>query len=283
MKKIAIIGYGYVGKAMEQFFKDHYEIVVYDPYVNFGKGARGNDPRAITRPNLSSGLQAKKNEVNKCYASFVCVPTPRSEDGSCDVSIVEETLEWLDTEVIVIKSTVEVGTTERLSKQYNRKIVFSPEYVGESTYWTPFNFHTDMKETPFYTFGGDKEECSKVIDLFLPVVGPCKQYNITNSTAAEMAKYMENAFYATKVAFCNELYDICEAVDVDWNEVRELWLSDPRLHRMHTAVFKDNRGFGGKCLPKDVSALVSIANKNNCNSLLLKGVLSSNKKVRNVK
>jgi UDPglucose 6-dehydrogenase len=283
MKKIAIIGYGYVGKAMEQFFKDHYEIVVYDPYVNFGKGARGNDPRAITRPNLSSGLQAKKNEVNKCYASFVCVPTPRSEDGSCDVSIVEETLEWLDTEVIVIKSTVEVGTTERLSKQYNRKIVFSPEYVGESTYWTPFNFHTDMKETPFYTFGGDKEECSKVIDLFLPVVGPCKQYNITNSTAAEMAKYMENAFYATKVAFCNELYDICEAVDVDWNEVRELWLSDPRLHRMHTAVFKDNRGFGGKCLPKDTRALVSIAEKNKCNSLLLRGVLSSNDIIRNKK
>jgi|ETNmetMinimDraft_2_1059921.scaffolds.fasta_scaffold43865_2 UDPglucose 6-dehydrogenase len=283
MKKIAIIGYGYVGKAMEQFFKDHYEIVVYDPYVNFGKGARGNDPRAITRPNLSSGLQAKKNEVNKCYASFVCVPTPRSEDGSCDVSIVEETLEWLDTEVIVIKSTVEVGTTERLSKQYNRKIVFSPEYVGESTYWTPFNFHTDMKETPFYTFGGDKEECSKVIDLFLPVVGPCKQYNITNSTAAEMAKYMENAFYATKVAFCNELYDICEAVDVDWNEVRELWLSDPRLHRMHTAVFKDNRGFGGKCLPKDIRALVSIAEKNKCNSLLLRGVLSSNDIIRNKK
>jgi len=283
VKKIAIIGYGYVGKAMEQFFKDHYEIVVYDPYVNFGKGARGNDPRAITRPNLSSGLQAKKNEVNKCYASFVCVPTPRSEDGSCDVSIVEETLEWLDTEVIVIKSTVEVGTTERLSKQYNRKIVFSPEYVGESTYWTPFNFHTDMKETPFYTFGGDKEECSKVIDLFLPVVGPCKQYNITNSTAAEMAKYMENAFYATKVAFCNELYDICEAVDVDWNEVRELWLSDPRLHRMHTAVFKDNRGFGGKCLPKDTRALVSIAEKNKCNSLLLRGVLSSNDIIRNKK
>jgi UDPglucose 6-dehydrogenase len=259
MKKIAIIGYGYVGKAMDKFFKNHYEVVLYDPFL---------------------GYETTKDDVNQCHVSFICVPTPRSEDGSCDVSIVEGVLEWLDTEIIVIKSTVEVGTTERLSKQYNRKIVFSPEYVGESTYWTPFNFHTDMKETPFYTFGGDKEECSKVIDLFLPVVGPCKQYNISDSTTAEMAKYMENAFYATKVAFCNELYDICESVDVDWNEVRELWLADPRLHRMHTAVFKDNRGFGGKCLPKDVRALVSMAEKNNCNSLLLKGVLSSNNKVR---
>ena len=262
MKKIAIIGHGYVGKAMEQFFKDHYELVIYDPFL---------------------GYETTEDDVNQCHASFVCVPTPRGEGGSCDVSIVEGVLEWLDTEVIVIKSTVEVGTTERLSKQYNRKIVFSPEYVGESTYWTPFNFHTDMKETPFYIFGGTKKTCSKVIDLFLPVTGPCKRYQITDSLTAEMAKYMENAFYATKVAFCNELYDICKAVGVDWNEVREYWTTDPRLHRMHTAVFKDNRGFGGKCLPKDVNALVSIAEKNKCNSLLLRGVLSSNKKVRNKK
>jgi UDP-glucose 6-dehydrogenase len=98
-----------------------------------------------------------------------------------------------------------------------------------------------------------------------------------------MAKYMENAFYATKVAFCNELYDICDAVSVDWNEVRELWMSDPRLHRMHTAVFKDNRGFGGKCLPKDTSALVQIAKKAKVTSDLLEGVLSSNEKVRDLK
>ena len=94
---------------------------------------------------------------------------------------------------------------------------------------------------------------------------------------------MENAFYATKVAFCNELYDICDAVNVDWNVVRELWLSDPRLHRMHTAVFKDKRGFGGKCLPKDTLALVQIAKKAGATSDLLEGVLSSNKKVRNKK
>tara|TARA_R100000008_G_scaffold63257_1_gene40482 strand:+ start:397 stop:1194 length:798 start_codon:yes stop_codon:yes gene_type:complete len=261
MKKIAIIGHGYVGNAMEKFFKDHYEIVIYDP---------------------PAGYKTTKDEVNKCYASFVCVPTPRSEDGSCDISIVEETFEWLDTEVLVIKSTVEVGTTEMLSKKYDKNIVFAPEYVGESTYWTPwpFNFDRDMKETPFYTFGGDVYECNKVIDLFLPVTGPCKKYNISDSKTAEMAKYIENSFYATKVAFCNELYDICEAVDVNWNEARELWLCDPRVNPMHTAVFKENRGFGGKCFPKDVSALVSTAEKFKVQSDVLKGVLSSNSKVR---
>ena len=261
MKKIAIVGHGYVGKAMEKFFEKHYELVIYDP---------------------PAGYAVTKDDVNECDATFICVPTPRSEDGSCDISLVEDVVSWINTEIIVIKSTIEVGTTKILSERYDKDLVFSPEYVGESTYWTPFNFHHDMKETPFYTFGGNKNSCSKVIDLILPVTGPCKQYNITDSTTAEMAKYMENAFYATKVAFCNELYDICDAVNVDWNAVRELWLSDPRLHRMHTAVFKDNRGFGGKCLPKDTSALVQIAKKAGVTSDLLEGVLSSNKKVRNV-
>ena len=264
--KVAIIGYGYVGKAMYKFFKNHYEMKVYDPF--------------IPEEDSPVGHTSNKSEINDCCISFICVPTPMSDDGSCDTSLVEETMEWLDTESIVIKSTVAVGTTARLSKRYNRNIVFSPEYVGESTYWTPFNFHHDMKETPFYTFGGDKKECSKVIDVFLPVVGPCKKYNYTDSTTAEMAKYMENAFYATKVAFCNELYDICSNVGVDWNEVRELWTTDPRLHRMHTAVFKNNRGFGGKCLPKDTNALVKIAEKNGSSAHLLKGVLESNQEVR---
>tara|TARA_R110002020_G_scaffold351859_1_gene565050 strand:- start:8 stop:799 length:792 start_codon:yes stop_codon:yes gene_type:complete len=259
MKKIAIIGHGYVGKAMERFFKEHYETVNYDP---------------------PAGYKITKDDVNECYATFVCVPTQKNEDGSCDVSIVEETLEWLDTEIIVIKSTVAVGTTERLSKQYNKEIIFSPEYIGESTYWSPFTFDADMKETPFYIFGGDKDVCSRVVDLYLPVTGPCKRYIISDSTTAEMAKYMENAFYATKIAFCNELYDICKASDVDWNEVRELWLADPRINPMHTAVFKDKRGFGGKCLPKDISALSKIADKVGVQSDLLKGVLSSNSKVR---
>ena len=83
--KIGIIGHGYVGKAMERFFKDHYELVLYDP---------------------PAGYTTTKDDINSCDVSFVCVPTPKDEDGSCDISMVEDTLEWLDTEIIVIKSTV---------------------------------------------------------------------------------------------------------------------------------------------------------------------------------
>ena len=105
MSKIAIIGYGYVGKAMKKFFENHYELVIYDP---------------------PAGYKTTKAEVNECDVTFVCVPTPKSEDGSCDISIVEESVRWVDTELIIIKSTVEVGTTKRLSKNFNKDLVFSP-------------------------------------------------------------------------------------------------------------------------------------------------------------
>lgn len=255
-KKIGIIGYGYVGKALHRFFENHYEVFIYDP-------------------NLKTSNS--KEEINETDIVFISVPTPRSENGQCDISIVEESIKWLDVDVIVIKSTVEIGTTNLLIEKYNKNIVFSPEYIGESTYWSPYDFHTDMKETPFFIFGGETNLCSKVIDIFLPVTGPCKRYIKTDSKSAEMAKYMENSFYATKITFCNEMYDICEKIDVDWNEVRELWLADPRINPMHTAVFKDKRGFSGKCLPKDTSALNYIAKENGLPSLLLNSVLESNK------
>lgn len=254
-KKVSIIGYGYVGKALHNFFKDHYEVYIYDPHIE----------------NSST-----KREINKTDFAFISVPTPRGDNGECDISIVEETVKWLKVDTIIIKSTVEIGTTEMLKNKYGKDIVFSPEYIGESSYWSPYEFHTDMKETPFFIFGGDKNSCSNVIDLFLPVTGPCKRYITSDSKTAEMAKYMENSFYATKITFCNEMYDICDKIDVDWNEVRELWLADPRINPMHTAVFKDKRGFSGKCLPKDTSALNFIAKENNLPSLLLDSVLRSN-------
>lgn len=254
--KISIIGYGYVGKALEKFFKEHYQVLIYDPFQ-----------KSITKT---------KEEINKTDYAFICVPTPRSENGKCDISVVEETMDWLDVDTIIIKSTVEIGTTERLVERYKKNIIFSPEYIGESTYWSPYDFHTDMKETPFFIFGGDKKTCNKVIDLFLPVVGPCKKYVISDSKTAEMAKYMENSFYATKITFCNEMYDLCEVLGIEWNEARELWLQDPRINPMHTAVFKDKRGFGGKCLPKDTSALNYIAKQHGLHSLVLDGVLKAN-------
>lgn len=254
--KIGIVGInGYVGKAFAEFFHKKYDITGYDP---------------------AQAVSLKKEQVNECDLGVICVPTPMDQMGRCDSSIVEETVAWLETPLIIIKSTVEPGTTERLRKKYAKRIVFSPEYAGESSYWTPYKFHTEVVETPFFIFGGDKKDCSALVDIYTPIAGPVKTYRITDSTSAEIAKYAENAFYAMKIAFCNEMYDVCERSGTTWNEVRELWLLDPRINPMHTLVFKNKRGFRGKCLPKDVSALVKYAETIGVNLGILKSVLESN-------
>lgn len=84
-----------------------------------------------------------------------------------------------------------------------------------------------------------------------------------------------------KVAYCNEIYDLCEKLGTNYYEVRDLWLLDPRTTKSHTAVFTDERGFGGKCFPKDTKALVKLGDKVGINLEILKSVLDSNEKQLN--
>ncbi len=91
---------------------------------------------------------------------------------------------------------------------------------------------------------------------------------------------MENAFLAMKVSFCNEMYDIASVLGVDYNELRELWLLDPRIGRSHTFVFPDDRGYGGACLPKDVKALVNSAASHGHAARLLTEMIEANKDQR---
>lgn len=270
-KRIGIIGYGYVGKAMARLFEKNYSVCVYDTSSG-------------VKPESDLHKFVGRDEINQCDLGVICVPTPRGERGECDISYVEDVLSWLATPHTLLKSTVSVGTTEALCKKFKRKIVFSPEYCGESTYWTPYAFHTDIKETPFFIFGGDRKECSKMVDFFMPVTGPTKTYRMTDSRTAEMVKYMENTFYATKIAFCYEIDQICRVMGVDYNEARDLWLLDPRINPMHTAVFETNdRPFSGKCLPKDLSALVSSSQGEGYDASLLREVLSTNDRIASLR
>lgn len=263
-KKIGIIGLGYVGSAMHRFFESHYDVIFYDP----------NKPGTAT-----------KEEISACDLVCVCVPTPSKADGACDTSLVCDAVMWITgNPLILIKSTVEPGTTDRLKTITGKRLVFSPEYCGESSYWTPYKFHTDIKETPFFIFGGAPKDTSKCVDFFLRVTGPVKTYRQTTAQAAEMAKYMENTFYATKIAFCYEIATMCERFGIDFNEVRELWLLDPRINPMHTAVFKGNKKpFGGKCLPKDLAALVTYAMDRSYFPWLLQEVQSTNERLEKIR
>jgi len=267
MKKILVVGHGYVGKAMVEFFSKKYDVYVYDPVV-----------KHIDLPNKQNVKKVDDLNEKEIDMAVICVPTKMNADGSCDVSLVVDTLTKLKTDLVLVKSTVKPGTMDNLKKFFPKKLVFSPEFIGESSYWSTSKFDRDVVETPWFIFGGDKKDCSEVIDYFLPITGPEKEYRITDYKTSELVKYVENVFGATKVTFCNEIYDICEKFGVEYNEVRDLWLLDPRVSKVHTAVFKDNRGFGGKCFPKDINALVNACHNVGYKPVLLEAAIEANKK-----
>ncbi len=250
--KVAIVGAGAVGNAIARLFPGS---VIFD------------EPKRI----------GSRSDVNACDAAFVCVPTPRGTDGSCDISIVEDVVSWLQAPLIIIRSTVSVGTTRSLAAKYGKRVVFQPEYGPAETPDHPFN---DLLKVRWIILGGDRSSTNKAARLWQDVYNADVVIQQTSPEAAELCKYMENAFLATKVAFCNEFFDIAEHSGVDYNELRELWLLDPRIGKSHTFVFPDKRGFGGKCLPKDLDAIVEYADRSGAGSTLLRAVVASNARVR---
>lgn len=264
MKKILIAGYGYVGHGLFKLFSSHYQVRIYDPYSN-------EVPEQLRADNLKG----------KYDLVAISVPTPMKENGQCDTSIVEKVVAEIDpSNVILIKSTIEPGTTERLKRKYKKRIVFSPEYMGEGRYWSSYEFHKDMKACPFIVLGGDEEDTKYVYELLIPILGPEKEWFFLTSTEAEIVKYMENTYFGLKVIFANEFYDICQKFGANFEKVRQAWGADPRVDIMHTAVFPESRGFGGKCLPKDINAIVYAAKQVGYNPILLEAILKSNEKWR---
>lgn len=248
---VGIIGYGMVGHVMHQLFPDAY---IYDEPKNIGS----------------------KQIINYCDYVFVCVPTPMAEDGHCDTSIVDDVLNWIDRDcMIIIRSTVPVGYTFGQRVLSGKHIVFQPEYFGE-TVAHPF---ADAHNRNWITLGGDKSDTSKVAELYQTVFTSELIINQVDSNTAELAKYMENSFYSTKVSFCNQFYDLAEAYGVDYNTLRETWLLDPRISRSHTFVYPDNRGYGGKCLPKDTAAIIYQGDAVGVDMSILKAVESYNYKL----
>lgn len=251
--KIGIIGVGHVGGIMAQLFP---EAILYDPNKNLGS----------------------QDLINECNISFICVPTPQASNGACDTSIVEEVLKWVKTPIIVIRSTVPVGFTEEWNRKISvsQHIVFQPEYYGE-TVAHPF---ADPHNRNWITLGGEDWACSQVAKVYKQVFTSNLIINIVDSRTAELAKYMENAFYATKVTFCNQFFELANHLDVNYDKLRETWLLDPRISRDHTFVYDDNRGYGGSCLPKDMAAIVYQGENSDTDVEFLKSIQSANERFK---
>jgi UDPglucose 6-dehydrogenase len=250
MGKIGIVGQGYVGTAIKIGFEPHYDLHTYDKY-DLGKS---------TLPNL-------KDLVEECEVIFVCVPTPMRKDGTCYTGIVEEVIRDIDgyvydsfyhsgkkeKPIIVIKSTVPPGTTDYMNKNYsNVTVIFNPEFLTEE------NFLDDFKNQTRIILGGQRNGTNKLRQIYSKVF-PQATIVKTGSKTAEMTKYFINNFLATKVSFANEMNNICEQIDIDYDKVVEYATYDERLGKSHWAVPgpDGDYGYGGHCLPKDLSAIIN--------------------------
>lgn len=248
--KVGVVGAGVVGNAMRKLCGP--ETVMYDPYVLEWAGNR--------------------DAINACDVAFICVPTPMNDDGSCNTSVVEEAVAWINTPLIIIRSTVTPGTTDCLVAKYGKRIVFQPEYLGETT----AHVFGNMAEREFVVLGGTPAAIEAAAEFYTHFYNSMVKFYFGDALTAEVCKYMENAFYAVKVTFCNEFYDIARAHGVDFFKLRELWLADTRISRDHTFVFPDNRGFAGKCLPKDCNAIVNSSELHGYDPKFLKACLRRN-------
>src|SRR5210317_133517 len=244
MKKIGIVGQGFVGNAVYQKFKKYYDVLTTD----------------LDETKSTSTLY---NLVSSCDTIFLCLPTPMKKSGKCDVSILETVLNEIDLLVdnletertIIIKSTIPPGTTQTFNKRYESlNIVFNPEFLTERNAVEDFNNQNRI------IVGGQRPYTTNVVGMFSKAF-PNAHIIKTDSTHAEMVKYVTNSFLATKVSFANEVYQICNKLDIDYDKVVEYATFDDRLGKSHWSVpgHDGDFGYGGHCFPKDVKALIHLA------------------------
>lgn len=237
MTKVALCGYGYVGRAYHKMFTD---ALIYDP--------------------LYGGPSADRDEVNACDIALVCVPTP-AKDGQLDMSIVEEVVGWLETPLILIKSALMPGTVDRLVKKTRKKIAVSVEFIGEGNYSVPywkFPHPTDPNLHQVLIVGGEDDTARKCADVIWSRLSPDVDIHLVTAVEAEITKLMENTWGGLKVTFANIIFDICAQYGANYTRVLQAWGADGRTEKMHMRVIPGKRGWGGKCYSKDIPALASL-------------------------
>ncbi len=260
--KIGLIGNGFVGNAVYENLKQAYEFCIYD-----------KNPEKANADHV-------RDVCHNSRVIFVALPTPMMENGQCDLSIIfgvmSEISYWYNDNIIILKSTVPPGTCNRIKEIHPKlRLVFSPEFLTEA------NFIQDFKDCNRMIFGGATDDTSECIRL-LSSVFPDKSYLMTDLNSAEMVKYFINTFLAVKVSFANEMKEICDSVEIDYDNVKRLALYDERIGASHLMVPGPDgyRGFGGTCFPKDINALMYFAKNQGLDPLVLAAAWEKNLRLR---
>lgn len=230
----AVVGGGMVGSAIQKFYGN---IKIYDKY-------KSSDPLT---------------EVAQAQYIFIAVPTPYQ--AGQDLTEMDDALARVvgklvdpKKQVIIIKSTVLPGTTEAYQQEYPEvNFVFNPEFLTEAT--AAFDFAYPDKQLVGYT-----SKTKAVAEEVMKILPDAPYKKVLPASICELVKYATNAYYAFKVIFGNQIYDLCKALEIDYNSVREGLVADRRIIDTHFDIFYGGyRGFGGKCIPKDLKTLAFFA------------------------
>jgi len=291
--KISVVGGGYVGLVTGTCFAElghDVTIIEIDPEkvraINNGKPPIfENGLEDLLKQNAGKRIHASTGyeSVSSADIVLIAVGTPPNPDGSANLSYIEAASTSIGKAlkdspsycVVVVKSTVPPGTTEKIVKpavlkasgKTEKKIgfVMNPEFLREGRAVEDF-LHPDR----IVIGSSDSPAGDLVAEVYRKVRAPIIR---TGITAAEMIKYTSNAFLATKISFSNEMGNICKNLGIDVYEVMKGVGLDPRVGSL---FLNAGAGFGGSCFPKDVSALVSLAKQTGENPLLLESVLAVN-------
>ena len=291
--KIGIVGLGFVGLSLTSVLasKGYRTIGIDIDKRKCEKISNGNSPffEPDLEKTLRSGLKKELtigndfSLLNDCDFIFVTVGTPQSENGTIDLSMIKKSITTIGkalhknnkNPIILIKSTVVPGTIKNtilpiLEKKSNKKegkdfgLISNPEFLQESS---------AIKDTKFphaVVLGGQETKYMRKANNFFSKLHPKTPIIITNHQTAEMIKYANNSFLATKISFINQLSNICQNIPgANIDDIAKTIGLDPRIGKL---FLNAGPGYGGSCLPKDMKALINFANNVGINPTLLNAV-----------
>lgn len=251
---IGVIGMGVVGKAVYQAFSEKFEVLAYD--IN--------------------GKYNNVDEMCKCSVIFVCVPTPTIR-GKQDISSLKSVMEDLKAikfdGVVCIKCTILPGTCEQLKSSYKLKITHNPEFL------TAANPYEDFMNQKSVLISGDVEDIQLIGWVYGSILPKAQLVMLFDTKVTETAKYIHNCFLATKVSFMNDMFEMCQNIGIAYDLTIGAAISQGAIGQTHTKVpGPDGKfGFGLACFPKDVTALLDFAKKNEINLPVLEAAWIVNK------
>jgi UDPglucose 6-dehydrogenase len=294
---VSVIGTGYVGLVQGACFADTGNNVICmdidEKKINNLK--KGTIPiyepglEELVRKNAQEGrlefTTSIKYAVQKSDIIFLCLPTPPSEDGSADLthvlSVVKQVGEYANADKIVVsKSTVPVGTVDKIKQllkkksKYSMEVVSNPEFLKEGT-----ALQDSLKPDRVVIGTKSKKAIAMLQELYEPFVRTGNPIIVMDERSSEMTKYAANAFLATKISFMNELANLCEEVGADIDSIRRGIGSDSRIGKQ---FLFPGVGYGGSCFPKDVKALIKTAEEYERDLTILRSVDEVNERQKAV-